>query len=268
LATRESKPVGATTEQAEVQKLVRLQEAEQIRAQAREAARVEAWAQARAGIRGALIFTVLAALAVGIIIGAYGLRPSTDAVSQEIVPPERWNQMGDPDQMAKDGAVLSPTITPWPIRVYVSGAVAEAQVLMLPPGSLVVDALKAAGGMTENADQDALNLAAPLFDNQHLLVPTRRALSPSTESDADLANADVRANADVANADVRARININTATADELQLLPSIGVVRAHDIVTFRDAHGPFVEVEDILAVPGIGPAIFEDIAPFITVGP
>ena len=63
-------------------------------------------------------------------------------------------------------------------------------------------------------------------------------------------------------------ININTATAEVLELLPAIGAVRARDIVAYRNAHGPFRQVGDILAVPGIGPSIFERIAPFITVEP
>ena len=253
MAARDTQPGGTTAQKAEIQQLVRLQEAAQIRTQAREAAHVAAWAEARTKIRGAVALTVLAALVVGIAIGYYGLRPLADATPQTITPPERWSRPVGEAGINDPGAVRSATITPWPIRVYVSGAVAEAQIVELPPGSLVADALRAAGGPTENADSDALNLAAPLSDNQHVVMPTRRAVSSDVGSEERLPIA---------------RININTATVDELQRLPAIGVGRAQDIVAFREAHGPFLQIDDILAVPGIGPSILEQIKPFITVGP
>jgi competence protein ComEA len=253
LAANETKHIGTTIDRAEVQEVVRRQEAAQIRTQAREAAHVEAWAQARARIRGALVLTVLAALAVGVVIGYYGLGSPQDGTSQGVTPPERWSQRVEENRIGGDVSVVSATMTPWPVRVYVSGAVVEAQIVELPPGSLVADALKAAGGMTENADHDAINLAAPLFDNQHILVPTRRAPSQDAGTEEDLPTA---------------RINLNTASADELQLLPSIGDVRAHAIVRYRETYGPFQEVDDILFVPGIGPSIYERIAPYITVDP
>jgi competence protein ComEA len=250
---RDMQPGEASANQAEAQKLVRLQEATRIRAQAREAAHAEAWAQARAKIRGALILAVLASLAIGIVIGAYGLQPATKGALEGIDPPQRWGPTAETAQIAEDAHALGPTITPWPVRVYVSGAVAEAQVVELPPGSLVVDALRVAGGTSEHADPDALNLAAPLFDNQHLLVPRRHVPPPSGSEEG---HGEIP------------RIDINTATAEVLELLPAIGTVRARDIVAYRNAHGPFRQVGELLAVPGIGPSIFEQIAPFITVEP
>ncbi len=106
--------------------------------------------------------------------------------------------------------------------------------------------------MTEHADQDALNLAAFVADNQHVLVPTRRANTQDATGDTPMPTL----------------ININTATEDELQLLPAIGTTRARDIVAYREAQGPFERVEDLLAVPGIGPATYERVAPHITVAP
>jgi competence protein ComEA len=217
------------------------------RAQARDEARAEAWSQTRARIRIAVAITVLGALGVGILIGAYGFRPREGSNEQEILPPDSWLTSGRPE-----GADAAPT--PWPVRVYVSGAVAESQVVELPPGSMILDALDAAGGATADADLEALNLAAPLSDNQHVAVPTRCATVQETSA--------------VDGVDSSAPININTATAEKLQALPSIGVTRAQAIVTYREAHGPFQQIDDILSVPGIGPVIFEQIAPFITVGP
>ena len=220
---------------------VRREAEARARAQAREEARAEAWSQTRARIRVAVAGTVLVSLLVGILIGAYGFRPHVGRDGKDILPPVAWDRSGGADV----------ALTPWPIRVYVSGAVAEARIVELPPGSLVADALDAVGGTKPDADPEALNLAAPLSDNQHVIVPTRGATTP--DGDAAVAPSP---------------IDINTATADELQALPSIGVTRAQDIVTYREANGPYQRIDDILSVPGIGPVIFERIAPFITVEP
>jgi len=241
----ESKHTDSTTTHAERQRQVKRLEAAKIREQAREAARAEAWAQARAGIRGSLILTVLVTLTVGIAIGTYGLSPRRDDASTGL------HAMGE-EERRRSNEVGLVTITPWPIRVYVSGAVGEPQIVELPPGSLVADAIRGAGGMAENADQDALNLAAFVSDNQHLIVPVRSAATQVAAGDTP----------------IPAPININTATEDELQRLPTIGETRAHDIIIYREAQGPFEDVEDLLAVPGIGPVTLERIAPFITVAP
>ncbi len=243
MVEHDSKQTEHEAARAAAQRRVRHLEAAQIRAQAREKARVEAWAQARAGIRGALVITVLVTLIVGVAIGTYGLAPRCATSSDRSTADE-----GPPG----DDNVRSAEITPWPIRVYVSGAVVEPQVVELPPGSLITDAIRGAGGMTEHADQDALNLAAFVADNQHVLVPTRGATTQDAAGEPPMPT----------------RININTATEDELQLLPAIGTTRARDIVAYREAQGPFERVEDLLAVPGIGPATYERVAPHITVAP
>ncbi len=226
---------------------VRREAEARARAQACEEARAEAWSQTRARIRVAFAGTVLVTLLVGILIGAYGFRSREGDGGQAILPPVAWG-----GSVGSTGAEAVPT--PWPIRVYVSGAVAEARIVELPPGSLIADALEAVGGTTTDAEPEALNLAAPLSDNQHVMVPTRRATVQETGSGDSVGTSVL--------------ININKATSEELQTLPSIGVTRAQAIVTYREANGPFQQIDDILSVPGIGPAIFEQITPFITVAP
>ena len=144
--------------------------------------------------------------------------------------------------------------TPAPLRVYISGAVTRPDVYLLPPGSIVKDALEAAGGPTKEADLDRLNLAIELHDQQQVHVPRQgeAALAPGA--------------ADLVEASASGPININTATAEELDALPGVGPAIAGRIVDYREAYGPFATIEEIMEVKGIGPATFEEIRDLITV--
>jgi competence protein ComEA len=149
---------------------------------------------------------------------------------------------------------LLPIPTPAPIIVYVSGAVNSPGSVNLPPGSRVNDAVMAADGLREDADTSLLNPAKLLEDGELVNVPflgspsgvggeTNRAGAPSL------------------------LIDINSATLEQLDTLPEIGPITAQDIIDYRAAFGPFVQIEDILDVRGIGQATFNEIKDFITVG-
>ena len=148
----------------------------------------------------------------------------------------------------------SPTPTPTPLRVYVCGAVANPAVYRLPPGSLVEDAIRAAGGASPEADLERINLARELEDQQQVYVP-RMGEEPALPS----------ISGGVAPVG-QAPVNINAATAADLEALPHIGPATARQIVEYREAHGPFQSVEELLEVPGIGPATLEEIRDQITV--
>ncbi|MGC9521386.1 MAG: helix-hairpin-helix domain-containing protein [Anaerolineae bacterium] len=239
--------VGGVPEEA-VARYIRTEELRRWRAQVREQMRAEAWSNLRTWRRITLAGVVLATLLVGMLIGAYGLQMGRPSVPLELVPPDGW---------AERVGHVAPTlsVTPWPIRVYVSGAVRTPQVVELPPGSLVGDAIEAAGGVAADADLDALNLAAPLSDNQHVLVP-RLAAAGEVGGAASAGAGDA----------AMYPLDINTASSEALQSLPDIGAVRAEAIIAFREAHGPFRHAEELMEVPGIGPVIYERIAPLIVV--
>lgn len=148
-----------------------------------------------------------------------------------------------------------PSPTPRPIRVYVSGAVVRPAVCRLPAGSIVEDVLAAAGGPTAEADLSCINLALELQDQQHVHVPAK-------------GEADVLPviSGGVSERAIGVLLNINTATAAELETLPGVGEVMAERIVAFREANGPFEAIEDIQNVSGIGPKTFEGMRDAITV--
>jgi competence protein ComEA len=152
--------------------------------------------------------------------------------------------------------------TPLPLRVHVTGAVVAPGVYNLPPGSIVQDALAAAGGTTPRANLGTLNLAHRLQDGEQVLVPE----SAPTSAAVSTSGAVSTSQGNSATPDSGNRININTASAAELEALPRVGPALAQRIVDYRVAHGPFRAIEDVMQVSGICPAIFGQIKDLIAV--
>jgi competence protein ComEA len=133
---------------------------------------------------------------------------------------------------------LLPPPTPMPLRVHVAGAVQQPGVYSLAPGSIVEDAIRAAGGAAAGADIHRVNLAAPLLDGEKVSVPLL--VTPASQA----------ASGSPQEAGL---LNLNEAAAGDLEALPGIGPGLAQAIVEYRESHGPFQRVEDLLLVPGIG---------------
>jgi competence protein ComEA len=159
-----------------------------------------------------------------------------------------------------------PTSAPTPpspapaLLVYVSGAVVQPGVYALAPDARSVDALRAAGGPLEDADLIQINLAARLHDEQQIYFPRLGETPPPLAATA--------APDDSPPAGPQGTLNINAASAEQLEALPRIGPAVAQRIVEYRDENGPFASPEDLLEVPGIGPSIVEAIAAQIDFGP
>jgi competence protein ComEA len=149
---------------------------------------------------------------------------------------------------------LGPPPTLRPMRVHVSGAVLHPGVYSFADGAIVEEALLAAGGSLPEADLARLNLAAALEDGDQIRVPSMTQTAPGT------------APAPAVEASSSEAVNLNTATAPELDLLPGIGPALAQSIIAYREAHGPFGSIEELLDVPGIGPAKLEMIRGMVTV--
>jgi competence protein ComEA len=140
-----------------------------------------------------------------------------------------------------------------PILVDVAGWVRRPGVYEFHEGDRVIDAIEAAGGARSGATLDALNLAAPLADGTQILVPRRQA--PGSVGSA--------ATGEAAGS---SKVNINSASAAELEALPGVGEVIAGLIVDYRTANGPFGSVDDLLDVSGIGEVTLENIRDLVTV--
>jgi competence protein ComEA len=133
------------------------------------------------------------------------------------------------------------------VTVHVVGEVRRPGVYELPGGARARDAVEAAGGLLGDADQAAVNLARVVDDGEQIAVPRQGA-----------AGADAGAGAGTAGASPAAKVDLNTATAEQLDALPGVGPATAAKIVADRAANGPFRTVDDLMRVSGIGPAKFD----------
>jgi competence protein ComEA len=147
--------------------------------------------------------------------------------------------------------ILLPTREPETVMVYITGEVNEPGLYPLPPNSRVFDAIQSAGGFTEAADQEAINLAAILEDEDRIDIPS---IVGNTEKPYFGQKSNL--------------ININTASVDELDKLPGVGPVKAQAIVDFREKFGVFLSVKDLLNVNGINQDLYEQIEDSITINP
>ena len=156
--------------------------------------------------------------------------------------------------------LLRPPPTESPLVIDIDGAVRYPGVYSLPLQSRILDAVESAGGLTENAQAGAINLAAPIEDGDHIFVPFRVDPLGSREDESSAAYG-------LSNTgEIVPLININQAPLDVLVSLPGIGPVTAEQIISYRKEH-PFSMIEEIQKVPGIGPVTYEKIKEYLTVG-
>lgn len=184
----------------------------------------------------------------GVIGGAYAMqRPTAEPLALS-VPTSVPTLVMEPTR----------TPTPAPIVVFVSGEVVSPGVYTLPPESRVVDAITAAGGLSQEADTSAVNQAIVLEDGMQIHVPkVGEVATPIPISSG---------NTDGSAAQPQGKLNINTATATELETLPEIGPSLAEAIVRHRETNGAFESVDELLDVPGIGDATLNAIRELVTV--
>lgn len=139
------------------------------------------------------------------------------------------------------------------VTVHVTGEVARAGLVELPAGARVEAAIRAAGGPSALADLAALNLARPVQDGERIVVPPI-VVGQAAPTGEDPSGVD------------DGKVDLNRATAAELEALPGIGPVLAGRIVAWRESHGPFVEVGQLREVPGIGERTFQTLAELVEV--
>lgn len=181
---------------------------------------------------------------------AYAGTGAQDAAGQDSLPDESGAAGSGALQTGTPEAVMEEAAAAGQIWVHVCGQVQCPGVVALSAGSRAWEAVEAAGGLTEEAQEEAVNLAALLQDGEKLYIPALGEPVPEA----------------VKAASESGLVNLNTADAERLQSLPGIGESRAADILSYRERNGGFKSVEEIMQVPGIKESIYEKIRDKITV--
>lgn len=138
--------------------------------------------------------------------------------------------------------------------VHVAGAVAAPGVYSLPEGARIAEAVELAGGFSEDASIDSVNLAQRIADGERIYIPTSEEVEGSLTSGVPAAVGSSPGSA------AGSKVNLNAATVDELDALPGVGPSTAQKIVADREANGPFASVEDLMRVSGIGEKKFAEL--------
>ncbi|MCR2785552.1 MULTISPECIES: ComEA family DNA-binding protein [unclassified Microbacterium] len=193
-------------------------------------------ARRRLGV-GAVTVVVIAALAVTVAIG---ILRSTAAPVETVT-------------ITETDATPGPSAPVAAVYVHVSGAVAVPGLYRLDDGARVVDAIAAAGGFGEGADEAAVNLARIVGDGEQLHVPVVGEAVPAATAPGAAAPPG------------GGKVNLNTADLAALDTLPRIGPALAQRIIDWRDENGRFTSVDDLLAVPGIGDKMLAALRDLVT---
>jgi competence protein ComEA len=188
---------------------------------------------------GAGIVIVLAVLVVAVLVSALAPRGSSEVLVTNPDAAQSDSPLDEAGATAGDRDARGAPV----IYVHVLGSVARPGLYQLREGARIVDAIAAAGGYTDVADTAQLNLARVVTDGEQLYAPAVGEAPPLPATGGAAAPGDPASNA----------VNLNTADSAALETLPRIGPETAKKIIDYRDEHGPFTSIDQLLEVPGIG---------------
>ncbi|WP_046320238.1 ComEA family DNA-binding protein [Mycobacterium sp. UM_Kg1] len=223
------------------------------------------------GRAGVIATAVIAAVAVLITVFTMLRDRPAPVVSAKLPPVEAVSPASPPP-----GTPAADTGAPPAEQVVVSvvGLVRKPGLATLSPGSRIADALTAAGGALDGADTLGLNLARPLVDGEQIVVglappaglPVLGSSAGPVPAVPDAPRPSTTPTATGPEPHRDEPVNLNTATAEQLDALPGVGPVTAAAIVAWRDTHGRFASVDQLGEVDGIGPARLEKLRALVRV--
>jgi len=202
---------------------------------------------------GATIVIVLVALAGAVAVTAFtpqGANTVIGADGSTSVGSAAGDSAADGSAGGADGASAAPTSEGIPIFVHILGAVREPGLYELREGDRAIDAVSAAGGFLAQADLTQLNLARFVGDGEQIVVAVIGAVPPASGSGPAASG----------------MVNINTADATTLETLPRVGPAMSARIIAWRDQHGRFAIIEDLMNVSGIGEKTFDGLKALISI--
>jgi competence protein ComEA len=210
----------------------------------------------RAVLAVALVVLVAVGVAIFIWVRSQSSSPAYASDDASFVDPS-----ASASPLATNG-LPPPTSAPTKVVVDVSGRVRHPGIVTLSSNARAADAIKAAGGALPHADLTSINLAAHISDGEQIVVGGGGASSSASGTSGGSGSGSGTAGSGVSGA----KLDINTASAQELDALPGVGPVMAGRIVAYRQAHGAFTSVDQLQDVSGIGPSKYKQLAPLVSV--
>lgn len=194
-------------------------------------------------------------------IGVFQMRNSyveePSHMEEDALEIEETKALTEPEDARRITQEISAALLPTPSEnmVHVCGAVRNPGVYPMPEGSRVYEAVEAAGGFLEDADENYRNQAEKLQDGMKLYIPTK-----------DEVQNGVVITGEQEETNGSGLVNINTASEEVLCTLPGIGTSKAKSIIAYREEHGKYGRTEDLMNVPGIKDGLFQKVKDSITV--
>jgi competence protein ComEA len=213
------------------------------------------------GLSSAQVFAWAAVAVVILLVGGNYLRSHMDGDGGAGITTDKIGlESGDAGAPGPGGTTGAAEVTgdesgTEPLIVHVAGSVVAPGVYELMAGDRAADAIGKAGGVLPEADLDRVNLAALLSDGQQLFVPAKGEAAPTPAGGAAAVSGQGGGGATSG-----LPVNLNTANAAELEQLDGVGEKTAQKIIAYREETGGFTSIEQLMEVPGIGPAKFDAI--------
>ncbi len=193
---------------------------------------------------------IVVACIVLVVLALVRFVPTETSASQDFEAPAQAEEQAASEQ---DSDVRQ-------VGVDVEGAVASPGLYLVSADARVNDAVAAAGGMTSDADRQRVNLAQKVEDGMQVYVPSREEAPAATGTTTTGAGQASSSGAS------KGKVNLNTASAEELQTLSGIGPSLSQRIIDYRQANGPFKSVDDLRKVSGIGDTRFKSLKDLVCV--
>ncbi len=186
-----------------------------------------------------------------IVLGTIGIYFYKNILNKD----EEYEYIDDYDEVIENSESKNEDEIEEKIMIHITGCVKNQGIVILNDGDRIIDAIEIAGGATEEADLNKINLAYELQDGEKIYIPSK-------EDEEEKNYVSSNSNTESKNG----KVNINKATKEQLQSLSGIGESTANKIIQYRKENGNFNKIEDLKNVPGIGDSKFEAIKDSITV--